>query len=196
MFCANIASWHDSTDDVLLTHCIVVWFYWWCSVHTSHHGVILLMMFCSHIASLYDSTDDVLYTHRTGFMIPRMMFSAHITSYYDSTDDVLGSLPTGLTIQQMITTRTMYQGYDSRKEFICSLGIRVMIPQMILCVHITLQPMIQRSFYVVKISLDLGDIVHVGRRFYVYIASSKHEGDWENSRLESYANPRRSRGFA
>ena len=83
-------------------------------------------------------------------MIPRMMFSAHITWYYDSTDDVLGSFPTGLTIQDMITTRTMHQGYDSRKEFICSLGIRVMIPHMILCVHIALQPMIQRSFYVTK----------------------------------------------
>ena len=83
-------------------------------------------------------------------MIPRIMFSVRITSYYDSTADVLGSLPTGLTIQEMITTRTMYQGYDSRKEFICSLGIRVMIPQMILSVHIALQPMIQRSFYVTK----------------------------------------------
>ena len=44
------------------------------------------------------------------------------------------------------------------------------------------------------ISPDLGDIVRIGRRFYVYIASSKHEEGWENSRklckriLESYAN--------
>ena len=108
------------------------------------------MMFCPRIVSSYDSTDYVLCTHRTGFMIPRMMFSAHITSYYDSTDDVLSLLPTGLTIQEMITTRTMHQGYDSRKEFMCSLGVRVMIPQIILCVHIALQPMIQRSFYVTK----------------------------------------------
>ena len=51
------------------------------------------------------------------------------------------------------------------------------------------------------ISPDLGDIVHIGRRFYVYITSSKHEGGWENSRklckriLESYTNPGRSRAF-
>ena len=52
------------------------------------------------------------------------------------------------------------------------------------------------------ISPDLGDIVHIGRRFYVYIASSKHEEGWENSRklckriLESYTSPGRSRVFA
>ena len=59
------------------------------------------------------------------------------------------------------------------------------------------------------ISPDLGDIVDIGRRFYVYIALSKHEGEgeggrggWENSRklckriLQSYTNPGRSRGFA
>ena len=137
MFCALFNSSYDSADDVLCSHGIVVWFYWWCSVHTSHGRMIL-------------APDDVLCTHRTGFMIPQMMFSVHITSYFDSTDDVLGSLPAGLTIQEMITTRTIHEGYDSRKEFICSLGIRVMIPQMILCVHIALQPMIQRSFYVTK----------------------------------------------
>ena len=49
MFCAHIASWYDSTDDVLCAHHIVVWFHWRCSVRASHW--------------LYDSTDDVLCTH-------------------------------------------------------------------------------------------------------------------------------------
>ena len=139
MFCAPITSWYDFTHDVLCTHRIVVWFHWWCLVHTSHRRMILLMMFCAHITSSYDSTDYVLYVHRTGFMIPQMMFCAHITSHYDSTDDVLCSNPTGLMIQQLITTRTVHRGYDSRNEFICTLDMRVMIPQMIPCVHVALQ---------------------------------------------------------
>ena len=36
------------------------------------------------------------------------------------------------------------------------------------------------------ISPDLGDVVHIGGRFYVYIASSKHKG--VGRILESYAN--------
>ena len=146
MFCAHFVSSYDSSDDVMCTHRIVVWFYWWCSVDTLHRRMILLLMFCAHIASRCDSTDDVLFTHRIVVWF-YWRCSVHVSHWlYDSTDDVQcihyivlwfywwcsGLTPTGLTIQQMITTRTMYQGYDSRKEFICSLGIRVMIPQMIL----------------------------------------------------------------
>ena len=64
MFSAHIASWCDSTDDVLFTHRIVsrmilltmfcarialaLWFHGWCSVHTSHRIMILPMMFWAH----------------------------------------------------------------------------------------------------------------------------------------------------
>ena len=122
MFCAHIASWYDSTDDVLCTHRIAVWFYWPCSVHASHW--------------LYDSTDDVQCTHHIVLWFYRWCSGLTSNRPYDSRYD-----------------NNSYNAsrYDSRKEFICSLGIRVMIPQMILCVHIALQRMIQRwSFYVTK----------------------------------------------
>ena len=110
MFCAHIASSYDSTDDVLCTHHIVVWFHWRCSVRASH--------------CLYDSTDDVLCTH-------------HIALWFYWWCSVYTSHR--IMIQQMITTRTMHRGYDSRNEFICTLDMRVMIPQMIPCVHVALQ---------------------------------------------------------
>ena len=131
MFCALITSSYDSTDDVLCTHRIVVWFYWWCSVHTSHRRMIPLTMFCTCIAlALWFHRWCSVYTsHR--IMILLMMFWVHVTSHYDSIDDNNSYNPSRLWFQKWIHMYTRH---------------RVMIPQMIPCVHVALQPMIQWSF--------------------------------------------------
>ena len=125
MFCAHIASWYDSTDDVLLTHFIVVWFYWWCSVHTSHHRIILLTMFCARIALAlwFHGWCSVHTSHR--IMILPKMFWADNNSYNASR----------LWFQKRVHMFTRHKSSDSSDD-----------P----CVHIALQPMIQRSFHVTK----------------------------------------------
>ena len=121
MFCAHIASWYDSTDDVLFTHRIVVWFYWRSSVHASHW--------------LYDSTDDVQCTHHIVLWFYRWCSGLTSNRPYDSTDDNNSYNVSRLWFQKRVHMFTRHKSYDSSDDPVCT--------------HRT-QPMIQRSFYVTK----------------------------------------------